>query len=365
MTRAVSPRLSWTKPDRIKPELIINNFLIVALLLLCIYFATETNNFATLENFKLILANNATLGVVVVALTMLVIAGGVDLSIGSTVALAGLIASLGATEWGMANGTAIVLGILAGGGVGAVNGLLCGVLAFNPVIVTLGMLAVVRGVTLLIHQEQVFGLTGAFETVGSEEVAGVPILALIALAVFLLGAAFLRYTVWGRWIYAIGANRQAAFLAALPVRMLPFWLYVVTGLASGLAGVLLAARLNGVAPGDQGLGLELQALTVVLLGGVAFTGGRGRLLGVFIGWIFLGVLENGLVLTNVTPFVQLVVQGGALVFAASLDTLGQKLGPGMREKRRVADQLEAAKAEPELPRLEDEPKRDAPGPVAR
>jgi ribose/xylose/arabinose/galactoside ABC-type transport system permease subunit len=323
-----------------RPEIIVNNFLLAALVVLCIYFATQSSVFATSGNLKVILANNATVGVVAVALTLLLISGGVDLSIGSTVGLSGLIASLAAINWGFPEGAALVVGVLAGGAVGVVNGLLCGVFGFNPVIVTLGMLGVVRGGTLLIHHDQVFGLTGVLATLGNGNVFRFPVLALIALGTFALGALFIRLTTWGRYIYAIGSNRQAAFLAALPVRALPFALYVVMGLASGLAGVLLAGRLNGVAPGDQGLGLELQALTVVLLGGVAFNGGRGRLPGVFVGWIFLGVLQDGLILTNVTPFVTTLVQGGALVFAAALDTIGGALGARLGERRRVTERSE-------------------------
>ena len=156
-------------------------------------------------------------------------------------------------------------------------------------------------------------------------------------------SAFIRFTVWGRHIYAIGVNPQAAFLAALPVRGLPFALYIATGAAAGVAGVMLTARLDGASPGFLGLQMELQALTIILLGGVAFAGGRGRILGVATAWVFLAVRENGLTLLNVTPFVQLVAAGMALVFAASLDALGSAIVPRLQQRRRIAEQLEAAK----------------------
>jgi ribose/xylose/arabinose/galactoside ABC-type transport system permease subunit len=323
----------------INPQWLINNVLLMALILMVIYFTNKTDAFLDPGNFKVILQNNAILGVVAVAATFVIISGGVDLSIGSAVGLSGVITALAITTWDMSTGTSIVLGILTGTAVGAVNGLLCGFLGLNPVIVTLGMLGAVRGLTLLIHHDQVFGLNDTMLHLGTGEVAGLPIVAVIAVLVFIGGGVFLRMTTWGRYLFAIGTNRDAAYLAALPVRALPFAMYLFCGFASGVAGVLLAARLNGASPGQQGLNLELQALTVVLLGGVAFSGGRGRLSGVFIGWIFLGVLENGLTLTNVTPFVETLILGIALIFAASLDGFSTWLTPRLQDRNRVAAQL--------------------------
>lgn len=337
MTATARARLSSVRPDWIT-----NNVLLIALIALAVFFANRSAAFLTTGNVKVILQNNATLGIVAVSLTFLVIAGGVDLSIGSTVGLAGVVTALASTQWHLGGATATALGVLAAGCVGATNGLLCGLLGFNPVIVTLGMLGAVRGLTLLIHHDQVFGLDPTLVQLGTEKVAGVPLIAVLALLVFALGGVFLRTTVWGPYLFAIGANRDAAYLAGLPVRALPFCMYLLSGLTSGVAGVLLAARLNGAAPGQQGINLELQALTVVLLGGVAFSGGRGRLFGVLVGWIFLGVLENGLTLTNVTPFVETFVEGLALILAASLDALSTFLAPRLTDRRRVAERIGAA-----------------------
>lgn len=323
-------------PNGVNSDWVTNNVLLAALILMVVYFSAKSPVFFSLSNVKVILENNATLGVVVVALTFLVIAGGVDLSIGSTVGFAGTLCALAATDWQLGTFTAVVIGVLAGAAVGLVNGTLCGLLGFNPVIVTLGMLGAVRGLTLLIHHDQVFGLEGGLPSVATAGVLGIPVLALFALAAFVLGGIFLRRTVWGPYLFAIGTNREAAFLAGLPVRALPFSMYVLSGSAAGIAGILLAARLNGSSPGQQGLSMELQALTVVLLGGVAFSGGRGRLLGVFTGWIFLGVLENGLTLTNVTPFVETFIEGLALILAASLEALGTALAPRLANRRRIA-----------------------------
>ena len=244
-----------TATDRV--EFILNNILLLALIALGVYFTTQTDHFLSRSNFLTIMENQAALGVVVVPLALLVIAGHVDLSIGSNAAFGGMITALAATEWGLPSGLAFVLGVVAGAAAGAVNGLMCAHLRFNPIIVTLGMLSLLRGATLLIKQEQVFGLGGVFHTVGAGHVIGVPNTLWFVLATFVLGAVFLALTPWGRHIYAIGVNPQAAFLSALPVRWLPFWLYVATGAGAGLSGVLLTSRLDGVSPDELRRNLSL------------------------------------------------------------------------------------------------------------
>jgi ribose/xylose/arabinose/galactoside ABC-type transport system permease subunit len=324
-----------------RTDLIIENILILALVLLIIYFASASSAFFTVSNIEVILTNYAVIGVLVSAMALLVIAGHVDLSVGSNIGFAGTLIAMAATEWGWPAWASILLGIFAGGASGCINGLLCAVLRFNPVIVTLGMLGVLRGASLLVHTNEMYGLGPTFEFIGNGAVFAIPVLLIVVATAFLGCAAFISLTVWGRYIYAIGINPQAAFLAALPVRGLPFALYVVTGVAAGFAAVLSVARLDGSSPGTLGLQIELQALTIVLLGGVAFTGGRGRVLGVVTAWVFLGVLENGLTMLNVTPFVQLVAAGLALILAAGLDALGSTLESRFEQWRRAVEQMDA------------------------
>lgn len=324
-------------------ELVVNNILLLALFVLVVYFATHSDAFLTLSNIKVLLTNYAAIGVVAATLALLVIAGQVDLSIGSNIAFSGMITALAMTSWQMSPAIGVMLGILSGATIGLVNGVLCACLRFSPIIVTLGMLSVLRGATLLINPIEVSGLGDTFFFIGDGNLFGVPILLLVVFGFFLASAAFLSLTVWGRYVFAIGVNPQAAFLAALPVRGVLLALYVATGATGGASGVLLVSRLDGASPGSLGLQMELQALTIVLLGGVAFAGGRGKMFGVFTAWVFLGVLDNGLTLLNVPPFVQLVASGLALVFAASLDALGTFLGPRLEQRRRVAEQLSQEK----------------------
>jgi ribose/xylose/arabinose/galactoside ABC-type transport system permease subunit len=341
----VTPNHRAERTRGLPVELIVNNILLLALLILVLYFTLHSNAFLTISNVKVLLTNYAAIGVVAATMALLVIAGHVDLSVGSNMAFSGMITALGMTSWGMPAPMGILLGIGAGALIGMVNGILCAFLNFSAIIVTLGMLSVLRGVTLLIHPIEVSGLGDTFFVVGNGSFMGVPILLMVALAAFLLSASFLSLTVWGRHVFAIGINPQAAFLAALPVRRVLLGLYMATGAAAGASGVLLVARLDGASPGSLGLQMELQALTIILLGGVAFAGGRGRILGVFTAWVFLGVLDNGLTLLNVAPFVQLVASGLALVFAASIDALGTFLGARLEQRRRVAEQLVVANEE--------------------
>ncbi|MEK1931307.1 MAG: ABC transporter permease [Pararhizobium sp.] len=339
--------LSQTAPAKkreLPVELLVNNILLLALFVLMLYFTMESDAFLTFSNFKVLLTNYAAIGVVAAVMALLVMAGHVDLSIGSNIGFSGMITALAMTEWGASPAIGVLAGVVTGALIGLIVGVLCAYLRFSPIIVTLGMLSVLRGTTLLVKQVEIVGLGDVFFLIGNGSIGGVPILLLIVFGVFLLSATFLSLTVWGRYIFAIGINPQAAFLAALPVRPLILSLHVATGAAAGLAGVLLASRLDGASPGSLGLQMELQALTIILLGGVAFAGGRGRVFGVFTAWVFLAVLDNGLTLLNVPPFVQLVASGMALVFAASLDALGTILGPRLEQRRRVQEQLRNAAA---------------------
>ena len=214
-------------------QLIQSNVLLVGLVALATYFASQSSAFLTIDNLKILLVSNAPMAVVVVTSTLLLISGYIDLSVGSIAALSALFTSIAALEWGTSDALAILIGLTIGAACGALNGGLCAILRFNPIVVTLGMLGLFRGVTLLIRNVQLFGLGGVFRTIASGDLLHVPILLWFVIVPFLLGAIFIWKTPWGRHIYAIGANREAAYLSGLSTRGLPFWLYVATGTAAG------------------------------------------------------------------------------------------------------------------------------------
>jgi len=292
--------------------------LLLGTIALLVVFWVLNDSFLTVDNFRNILIQASVISVVAVPMALLLIGGKVDLSVGSTLALGAVTTGLLITH-DVAIAPAIAAGVLAGALVGVVNGLLVEVWDLSPIIVTLGALTAVRGLALTLAPDPVFGFPDGFLALGDNELLGVPYLVLIAAAVFLLGGAVLSRMPVGRHIYAIGVNGEAAYLSGVRVRRIGIALFVATGAAAGLAGVMLAARLGSAPSGALGLGFELDVLTAVILGGVAFAGGRGTITGVLLGVLFLGVLQNGLTLENVPAATALMVKGAVLVAAAGLD----------------------------------------------
>ena len=304
--------------------LLVDNALLLALGLLVLFFASQNDRFVSFDNFRLVALQVSIMGIVSVPLALLLISGGIDLSVGSIIGLGGM-TSASLLDSGTPVTVAVLAGILAGAAVGVANGALSIFTKLSPIVVTLGALAAVRGLTFYISAVPIFGFPDSFTNLGSGRILGVPILVLIAAGVFVIGYVFLNRTPWGQHVYAFGVNSEAARLAGISTRVLPFMLYVATGAAAGLGDSLLVARLNSATPGTLGLAFEIDVLTAILLGGVAFGGGRGRLSGVLVGVVFLGVLSNGLVLLDVRSFTQTLLKGIALVAAAGLATLVGRL----------------------------------------
>ena len=340
--------------------------LLVALAFITVYFSAKSEFFLTWDTVKNTSYNYADLAVLAVPMALLMIAGGVDLSLGANMALSSVLMALAVREWDWPGWAGILLALGVGALIGAINGFLCGILGCNPVIVTIGGLFAIRGVGKLIRVESQSPLgnnlddtktkvsEGIFDSLGSGTFLGLPSLAWFAIATFLVGGIFIAFTPWGRYIYAIGINRQAAFLSGLPVRALPFFLYVATGIGGGLAGVIAATRIQGTNPSDVGLQMEFKTLIVVLLGGVAWAGGRGKLTGVAIAVIFFSVLQQGQTLLDVNPFWQDTILGLALAIAAVVDALLVILPGRLRTRRAVADRA----AVPPLARGPEPPPQD-------
>jgi len=305
-------------------ELTLRYALLLGLVAMVVVFATTARGFLEIGNFKDIALASSIVEIIAVPSALLILSGYIDLSVGSSLALgamvAGILMSDGTSPW-----LAAPVGIAACAAVGLLNGVLVCGFGLSSIVVTLGTLTFVRGLALSIDSSTVFGFPDGFTELGRADVLGVPFLALVAGIVFLLGWVFLERTSWGRHVHAIGVNREAAFLSGVAVRALPFWLFVATGAAVGLAAVLYAARIASVTPAISGLALELDVLTAVLLGGVAFGGGKGRMSGVLLGVLFLGVLQNGLTLLNTPTAVALMVKGLALVVAAGLDIASSRV----------------------------------------
>lgn len=325
-SEAMPPPIRWT--GRLAAPsfgLVLRNPLLVGLVAMVAIFASRSSGFLTWENWKGILLSAAVLGVVAVPQALLVISGNLDLSVGAVLGMTGVLAGFLMVESGWSPVTASVAAVGVGAAFGLVNGFLVCWLGFSAIIVTLGMLTVARGTTFMVTEQTVAVFDEGFVNIGTGTIAGIPTPALIAAGAFVAGAVFLAQTPWGRHTYAIGVNREAAYLSGLPTRGLPTLLFVLSGVGAALGGLLTIARLDSAPASSLGVGFELTVLTAVLLGGVALSGGRGGVFGVLLGVLFLGVLQNGLALLNVQFAWQMFASGLALVVAAGLQAASSRV----------------------------------------
>lgn len=285
----------------------------VALLLECVILALATDAFFTTGNLSNVLRQNAFTAIIAAGMTFVILTGGIDLSVGSVVALAGVVcADL------LAHGTPVAAAVLAGIGVGALVGVVnaVGVTALRvpPFVVTLATMLVVRGAAYKYTDARtITGLPASFAVLSGNAVT-----ALLMVVVFVLSWMALMRTPFGRHVYATGGNVDAAWLSGVRVRRVQFSVYALCGIASGIAGVLVASRLGAGYPRAGEL-YELDAIAAVVVGGTSLFGGRGSIWGTLAGAFFIGVLNNGLNLFRVSPYDQMIVKGAVLLAAASLD----------------------------------------------
>jgi ribose transport system permease protein len=288
-------------------------------ILIVLFIALGAPNFFTVGNFSQMLRLAAPTMVVAIPMAFLMIMGYVDLSVGSLVALTAVVLGLTVTELGLPWQLAVLVALLVGGIVGLINGLLVVRVGLAPVIVTLGAFAAVRGLAMWLAPSPVFGFGEDFSAIGYTGFLGVPWLVIVSVIVILIGGYVLAISPIGRHVLAIGVNAEATFLSGVNVPGTILGGYVATGMAAGLAGIMWAMLLNSAPSGTLGVGFELDVLTAVMLGGVAFNGGRGTIRGVVLGVLFLAILQNGLTLLNVQAAVAAFIKGIALVVAATLD----------------------------------------------
>jgi ribose transport system permease protein len=300
------------------------NGLLFALLILIAIFSLMSGRFFTVANFTVILLQDAVIGIVAVPVAMLTLAGFIDLSVGSVAVLSAVVFGE-AMSAGLGLPVSLVIGLGVGAGWGALNGYLIAALGLSPIVVTLGGLAGARGLAQFITEGfTTYGYGPTFAFLGNGKLFGVPVPVVLFLLVFIVGLHIWYRAPAGRHMVAIGGARETAAEMGIAVKALPFWLYIGSGLAAAVGGLIFASQLDGAAI-TIGTGMELDVLTAVLLGGVSFTGGRGSLWGVLFGLLFVGVLANGLVQVNVNPYFQQVAIGLALGGAAGLDKLYQHL----------------------------------------
>jgi len=299
--------------------------LVGATIVEAIVFGAIAPGFFSVANAVNIALSIAVTGILAVGMTAIIITGGIDLSVGSVVALAGVTGAMAAARFESAPALAALIAALVVGLVtGVMNGSLIAYLGVPAFVATLAMLTVARGLAFIVSDGRSVGnLPPSFGVLGRSIVFGIPTPVIVMATVMLLGAFVLTRTVFGRRIYAIGGNSEAAWLAGIDTRRVIWLVYALNGLLAGLGGLTLASRLGAGVP-NAGMQYELDVIAAVVVGGTSLTGGRGTIAGTLWGTAFIGVLTNGLNLANVDPYVQKIALGVVIVVAVIGDQISRR-----------------------------------------
>jgi putative xylitol transport system permease protein len=292
----------------------------VAFVLLCIVLSLSSEFFLTWNNWTNIIRQTAINGILAIGVTFVILSKGIDLSVGSVLALAGAVAaSFVVTPEPHFIGVAIIAALATGALAGSINGLLVARMGIPSFVVTLGMLSAARGMTFIYTDGRpISNLSPAFLWFGNGTVLGVPVPILALAIVFAICWFALRYTVFGRHVYAVGGSEKAAKTSGVRTGRVIFSTYVISGVLAGLAGLILTARTTAALP-QAGIAYELDAIAAVVIGGTSLSGGRGTLTGTIFGALIIGTINNGLDLLGVSSYYQQVVKGAIIVGAVLLD----------------------------------------------
>jgi ribose transport system permease protein len=307
---------------------------LLALALLVLALALATDKFLTVDNSLNVLRQICANLCLSIGMTIIILSGGIDLSVGAVLAFAGAVAA-GLLKSGFAiPGTdvfvevtvsgAILAGLLVGTALGWFNGFVITRFKLPPFVATLGMLSIARGLTMLwTGGFPITRLGDSFDFMGSGHLFGLPVPVLISTALVVVFIVLMKRTRFGRNIYAVGGNERAATLSGLNVNRIKLVVYMLGGALAGVAGLLVTARLDSATP-NAGLGYELDSIAAVVIGGTSLNGGRGTIMGTVLGCLIIGVLNNGLVLLEVSPFWQQVIKGLVILVAVAVDKMGAK-----------------------------------------
>ena len=302
---------------------------LLALLLACVFFASQSDRFLTAANFSLILQQVMVVGVIAIGQTLIVLTAGIDLSCGMVMALGSIVMSKAAVDHGMNAGAAVACGMLATVAFGFLNGALVTFVRLPSFIVTLGTLNIVFAITQIYSQSQtVSGLPDALVALGETfNLGGTTVTygSVLMLGLYVLVWFALRETAAGRHVYAVGNNAEAARLMGVPTRRLILGVYTFAGLMYGVAALLAVAR-TGVGDPQAGQTDNLESITAVVLGGTSLFGGRGVILGTLVGALIVGVFRNGLTLMGVASVYQILITGILVILAVATDQLSRRQG---------------------------------------
>lgn len=291
---------------------------LLGFIILCIVLSVVSEQFLTVGNLLNVTRQVSINAVIAVGMTLVILTGGIDLSVGSIVALSGSVAA-GLLVGGMGIVPAVLAGLLLGTFIGMMNGILITYGKIPPFIATMGMMTIVRGYTLVYTDGRpITGFSEGFRAIGGGYIGSIPIPVVIMVAVFVIAWLILKKNRFGRYIYAIGGNEEAARLSGIHTTRNLIGVYSIAGLLAAMSGIILASRLNSAQP-TAGMAFEMDAIAAVVLGGTSLAGGRGTIVGTLVGALIIGVLDNGLNLLNVSSFYQQVAKGVVILLAVLMD----------------------------------------------
>ena len=310
-------------------NLFLNKYGIVLILLaMLVAFSLLSEGFFTTRNIFNIIRQISFMGLIAIGVTMVILTGGIDLGSGSVLALAAVLATslaqlpesatLKYAGLSVPIGVPVLVALLIGALTGWVNGALIARFRIPPFIATLGMMTVARGFALIYSNKPLSQLTPEYNFIGQGAIAGVPFPVIVLLVVAVLTRIMLNNTRFGRYIYALGGNEQAARISGVNIDRVKIGVYTLAGLLSGLAGLVVSSRVGSGQPG-QGVGIELDAIAAAVIGGTSLSGGIGTIWGTIVGALIIGVLDNGLILLNVDQYWITIVKGTIIVVAVIID----------------------------------------------
>ncbi|MCP1110354.1 ABC transporter permease [Ohessyouella blattaphilus] len=307
-----------------KKEILRKFSTLILLVLVVVFFSVMTDSFLAVKNGINILRQVSVLSILVVGMTFVIISGGMDLSVGSMLGLSGVVCAKLITEAGISPVLSILLTLLIAALVGTITGILIVKLKVPSIVITLGMMTVIRGLAYIISNGYpIYDIPDEVIYLGQGYVGVVPVPVIVMIVIVFFANFMLNRSYVGRYLYAIGGNEEAARLGGVAVKKIEVALYTISAFLAGVAGIILMARISSGAPAS-GTGMEMDTVTAAVIGGVSINGGKGKIIEAFIGAVIIGVLSNGLTIMNIGEYYQQVVKGIVLILAVAFDTLSNK-----------------------------------------
>ncbi|MEG0855881.1 MAG: ABC transporter permease [Terrisporobacter sp.] len=292
--------------------------IVIFLIVLIFIFSVTSKYFFTFNNITNIIRQISIVGISTVAMTMVILTGGIDLSVGAMLALSSVLLAKMMTS-GVSMYLAIPITLIIGIVMGLFNGFLINKIKISPLISTLGTMTIYRGLTYIATSGlPIYGFPQGFSFIGQGYIGKIPVPVFILIGVYIIGFIILYMTNFGVHVYGVGGSEKASLLSGVKVDLLKYKVYAISGFLAALAGVVSLSRINSALP-NTGTGFELDVVTAVVLGGISVNGGVGKLSGVIIGCLIIGILSNGMILLNIGEYYQMVVKGVVLLVAVGID----------------------------------------------